>query len=104
PQMSRGGGFGELPEGLAAISAEASGVQLLNLGRNGKRLTAEVPVRSSSPGQAARHNVEATSEAAHAAAGAGDAIGLRAGTPLDAEAIAQLLYENYHLSYVHQDF
>jgi GNAT superfamily N-acetyltransferase len=29
---------------------------------------------------------------------------LKAATPQDAEAIAQLLYENYHLSYVHADF
>ena len=29
---------------------------------------------------------------------------MRAGTPFDAEAIAELLYENYHLSYVHEDF
>jgi N-acetylglutamate synthase-like GNAT family acetyltransferase len=29
---------------------------------------------------------------------------VRAATPEDAEAIAQLLYENYHLSYVHADF
>ena len=104
PLMSRGGGFGPLPEGLAAIEAEARGVQLLNLGRNGKRLTAEVPVRAGAAGEAARHHVEAASGAAPAAAGAEDTIELRAGTPLDAEAIAQLLYENYHLSYVHEDF
>jgi GNAT superfamily N-acetyltransferase len=29
---------------------------------------------------------------------------VRPGTPFDAEAIAELLYENYHLSYVHEDF
>ena len=29
---------------------------------------------------------------------------MRAGTAEDAEAIAQLLYQNYHLSYVHADF
>jgi N-acetylglutamate synthase-like GNAT family acetyltransferase len=29
---------------------------------------------------------------------------VRAATPRDAEAIAQLLYESYHLSYVHADF
>ena len=32
------------------------------------------------------------------------AIDVRAAAPEDAEAIAQLLYENYHLSYVHADF
>ena len=57
PLMSRGGGFGPLPEALAAIGAQAQGVQLLNLGSNVKRLTAEVPVRSSAAGQAARQHV-----------------------------------------------
>jgi GNAT superfamily N-acetyltransferase len=104
PLMSRGGGFGPLPEGLVAIGAQARGVQILNLGSNGKRLTAEVPVSSSGAGVAAGHQVEAASRAGEAVAGAGDPIELRAGTPLDAEAIAQLLYENYHLSYVHEDF
>jgi N-acetylglutamate synthase-like GNAT family acetyltransferase/anti-sigma regulatory factor (Ser/Thr protein kinase) len=104
PLMSRGGGFGPLPEALAAIGAEADGVQLLNLGAGGKRLTAEVPVRSIVAGQAAPHHVDAASRAGPASPGGEDAIELRAGTALDAEAIAQLLYENYHLSYVHEDF
>ena len=104
PQMSRGGSFGPLPEQLAAVTDEAREVQLLNLGRNGKRLTAEVPVSSGATGGAAHHHAEGAARASQSDATTPDLIEVRAGTPLDAEAIAELLYENYHLSYVHEDF
>jgi N-acetylglutamate synthase-like GNAT family acetyltransferase len=104
PLTSCGAHFGALPEPLVALAAEARNVELLNLGSDGKRLTAEVPVRSSGAGPAGRHHVEAAPRRAKAGAGAPEAIEVRAGTPQDAEAIAQLLYENYHLSYVHGDF
>jgi GNAT superfamily N-acetyltransferase/anti-sigma regulatory factor (Ser/Thr protein kinase) len=104
PLMSRGGSFGPLPEELAAVTGDARGVQLLNLGRDGKRLTAEVPVRGSAAGPAAHHHSETAPRAAEAGATTPDLIEVRPGTPFDAEAIAELLYENYHLSYVHEDF
>ena len=47
PLTSAGGDFGPLPEPLAALAPDARNVQLLNLGSDGKRLTADVPVRSS---------------------------------------------------------
>ena len=53
---------------------------------------------------ARRHHIEAAPRRAQAGVEASDAIEVRAATPEDAEAIAQLLYENYHLSYVHADF
>ena len=93
-----------LPEELAALTADARDVQLLNLGRDGKRLTAEVPVHSGSGAHAETHHIDAAPRAAQPGPGAPDLIEVRAGTPFDAEAIAQLLYENYHLSYVHEDF
>jgi N-acetylglutamate synthase-like GNAT family acetyltransferase/anti-sigma regulatory factor (Ser/Thr protein kinase) len=104
PLTSAGGDFGPLPEPLAALAPDAQNVQLLNLGSDGKRLAAEVSVRSRGDGQARRHHVEAGTRRAKAGAETPDAIELRAATPQDAEAIAQLLYENYHLSYVHADF
>jgi GNAT superfamily N-acetyltransferase len=103
PLMSRGGPFGPLPERLAAVTGEAQNVQLLNLGSHGKRLTAEVPVSSSAGAQAAHHHTESAPRAAKTDT-TPDLIEVRAATPLDAEAIAELLYENYHLSYVHADF
>lgn len=104
PLTSAGGDFGPLPEPLAALPPDARNVRLLNLGSEGKRLTAEVSVRSSGDGQAMGHHIEAAPRHAPAGAETPDAIELRAATPEDAEAIAQLLYENYHLSYVHADF
>jgi GNAT superfamily N-acetyltransferase len=104
PLTSAGGEFGSLPEPLAALPPDAHGVLLTNLGSNGKRLTAGVTVRSGGEGPAKWHHIEAAPRRAPAAVEAADAIEVRAGTPQDAEAIAQLLYENYHLSYVHADF
>jgi N-acetylglutamate synthase-like GNAT family acetyltransferase/anti-sigma regulatory factor (Ser/Thr protein kinase) len=104
PLTSAGGDFGALPEPLAALAPNARNVRLLNLGSDGKRLTAEVSVRSSGAEQARRHHIEAAPRRAQAGGQTPDAIEVRAATPQDAEAIAQLLYENYHLSYVHADF
>jgi N-acetylglutamate synthase-like GNAT family acetyltransferase len=104
PLTSAGGDFGSLPEPLAALAPDARNVRLLNLGSDGKRLTAEVTVRSGGAGQARRHHIEAAPRRAQAGVEASDAIEVRTATPQDGEAIAQLLYENYHLSYVHADF
>jgi N-acetylglutamate synthase-like GNAT family acetyltransferase/anti-sigma regulatory factor (Ser/Thr protein kinase) len=104
PLTSAGGEFGSLPEPLAALARDARDVLLTNLGSNGKRLTAEVTVRSGGDGPATYHHIEAVPRRAPAAVEASDPIEVRAATSEDAEAIAQLLYENYHLSYVHADF
>ena len=104
PLTSAGGDLGPLPDPLAALAPDARNVQLLNLGSDGKRLVAEVPVRSSGDGQAWQHHLEATPRRAQAGAEGPDAIDVRGATAQDAEAIAQLLYESYHLSYVHADF
>jgi N-acetylglutamate synthase-like GNAT family acetyltransferase/anti-sigma regulatory factor (Ser/Thr protein kinase) len=104
PLSSAGGDFGPLPEPLAALAPDAQDVRLLNLGSDGKRLTAAVPVQSTSGGNAARHHLEAAPRLAQGGTQTPKAIDVRAATAQDAEAIAQLLYENYHLSYVHADF
>ena len=102
PMLSAGGIFGPLPETLTPIEQEADGVQLLNLGSAGKRLVADVPASSSGDDHARQHHVEEAAPLSRAELP--DAIEVRAATADDAEAIAQLLYENYHLSYVHADF
>jgi anti-sigma regulatory factor (Ser/Thr protein kinase)/N-acetylglutamate synthase-like GNAT family acetyltransferase len=104
PLTSAGGDLGPLPEPLAALAPDARNVRLLNLGSDGKRLTAEVSVRASGAEQARRHHIEAAPRRAQAGGETPDAIEVRAAAPQDAEAIAQLLYESYHLSYVHADF
>lgn len=103
PLTSAGGDFGPPPEPLAALAPDARNIRLLNLGSDGKRLTADVSVRSSEAGHEALHHVEAVPRHAGGEETAG-AIEARAATAEDAEAIAQLLYENYQLSYVHADF
>jgi anti-sigma regulatory factor (Ser/Thr protein kinase)/N-acetylglutamate synthase-like GNAT family acetyltransferase len=100
PLMSAGGVFGPLPEPLARLEPDARSLQLLNLGSAGKRLVADVPAHSSGDGRPGRHHLEAAPPRGETP----DAIEVRAATPDDAEAIAQLLYESYHLSYVHEDF
>jgi N-acetylglutamate synthase-like GNAT family acetyltransferase len=104
PLTSAGGDLGPLPEPLAALARDDATVQLLNLGADGKRLSAEVTVRSGGAGDAGRHHVEAASKRTRTRAEAPEAIEVRSAGHEDAEAIAQLLYENYHLSYVHADF
>jgi N-acetylglutamate synthase-like GNAT family acetyltransferase/anti-sigma regulatory factor (Ser/Thr protein kinase) len=104
PLTSAGAAFGPLPEPLAALAPDARNVLLMNLGSNGKRLAAEVTVRSGGDGHARRHHIEAAPRRAQAEMESSDAIEVRSATPQDGEAIAQLLYENYHLSYVHGDF
>ncbi|HEY6584413.1 MAG TPA: GNAT family N-acetyltransferase [Gaiellaceae bacterium] len=104
PLTSAGGAFGPLPEQLAALATRAQSVQLLNLASDGKRLVADVPVHTDGAAHATGHHLEAAPPPAQAGAETPDAIDVRPATADDAEAIAQLLYENYHLSYVHADF
>jgi N-acetylglutamate synthase-like GNAT family acetyltransferase len=105
PLTSAGGMFGPLPEPLAALAPDAERVLLLNLGSVGKRLAADVPTSSSVERRdGSRRHVEAAPRVAETRDGSASSIEVRAATPEDAEAIAQLLYENYHLSYVHADF
>ena len=104
PLTSAGGDFGPLPEPLDVLVPDAQNVQLLNLGSDGKRLTADVSARTSGDGDGRRHHIEAAPRLAKSREETAGAIEVRAATSQDAEAIAQLLYENYHLSYVHADF
>jgi anti-sigma regulatory factor (Ser/Thr protein kinase)/N-acetylglutamate synthase-like GNAT family acetyltransferase len=104
PLTSAGGDFGPLPEPLAALAPDARSIELLNLGSDGKRLTADVSARTSGDGDGRRHHIEAAPRLAKSREETAGAIEVRAATSQDAEAIAQLLYENYHLSYVHADF
>ena len=84
PLTSAGGDFGPLPEPLAALAPDARNVLLMNLGSDGKRLTAEVTVRSGGDGQARWHHIEAVPRRAPAGVEASDAIEVRAATPQDA--------------------
>ncbi|HEY1317385.1 MAG TPA: GNAT family N-acetyltransferase [Gaiella sp.] len=104
PLRSAGGELGPLPEPLAVLEPDTRNMQLLNLGSNGKRLAAEVPVHSDGLAPAHRHHIAAAPRRARTEAETPEAIAVRAATAEDTEEIAQLLYESYHLSYVHADF
>jgi N-acetylglutamate synthase-like GNAT family acetyltransferase len=105
PLTSAGGDYGPLPEPLAALASDARDVRLLNLGADGKRLTADVPAHcSGNDRHAMRYHSEAAPHLTRASGETAGSIEVRAATEEDAEAIAQLLYDNYHLSYVHADF
>jgi N-acetylglutamate synthase-like GNAT family acetyltransferase len=104
PLTSAGGELGPLPEPLVALERETRNMQLLNLGSDGKRLTAEVHIRSDGHASAHRHHIAAAPRRARTGADEPAAIAVRAAKAEDTEAIAQLLYESYHLSYVHADF
>jgi anti-sigma regulatory factor (Ser/Thr protein kinase)/predicted N-acetyltransferase YhbS len=85
------------PPALARLHGMVGGLRLINLGADGKRLSFVCEVA---------HTASVAPGAAEAPAPTGEAaqIAVRDGRPEDAEPIAQLLYENYALSYVHPDF
>ncbi len=90
----------EGPDELLDLGDAAEDLRLINLGAQGKRLSFLWRTQ---------HAVEhagalAETPAAPVDAMDADGIAVREGTADDAEPIAQLLYENYSLSYVHPDF
>ncbi len=103
PLKSAGGDLGPLPPALAAPAETAEDLRLVNLGAEGKRLTGQLRIPTAA-GRASTHHVEASTRRARGATEAEGAFEIREATVEDAEDIAQLLYENYHLSYVHPDF
>jgi N-acetylglutamate synthase-like GNAT family acetyltransferase len=103
PLTSAGGTAGPLPAPLASLARDADDLRLINLGGEGKRLTAHVRTTTAHP--VADPPPARNEHAPHsAAADLRDAIHIREAGVEDAEGIARLLYENYHLSYVHPDF
>src|SRR5436305_347249 len=102
PLTSAGGTGAPLPAPLASL-ADGQDLRLINLGGDGKRRTAHVRTATAQPDAdlpLAQHE-----RVPHSAAGdLRDAIHVREAGVEHAEGIARLLYENYHLSYVHPDF
>lgn len=96
-------GEGLRPE-LAALARRADGLRLLNLGADGKRITFSKPVSGLLDTGPDAHDFEGARAPAAGDGHVGDEIEIRDAAPEDAEAISQLLYRNYHLSYGHPDF
>ena len=103
PLTSAGGAAGPLPAPLASLAKDADDLRLINLGGDGKRLTAHVRTATAHP--VADPPPARQERVPHAAAAdVRDAIHIREAGVEDAGGIARLLYENYHLTYVHPDF
>ncbi|MGI9116925.1 MAG: ATP-binding protein [Gaiellales bacterium] len=102
PFRRAGGPDGPLPPGLEAAHAIDPETRLVNLAHNGKRLTLHIDVEHGAPitqvGEGAAD--ETRSRGADVAL---DDIEVRDATPDDSTAIAQLLYRNYGLDYVHRE-
>jgi N-acetylglutamate synthase-like GNAT family acetyltransferase len=105
PLISAGGELGPLPPQLASLTADIEDLRLINLGGDGKRLTGQLRTATTTAPAADPPPVPRHERVSHsAAADLRDAIQIREAGARDTEGIARLLYENYHLSYVHPDF
>lgn len=103
PIAAGGDGVGALPPGLAELAGEAHDLRLLNLGIDGKRITFGLPVSAALDTGPDAHEYESPPEPP-AGEDLRERLEIRPAGPEDAEAISQLLYANYHLSYGHPDF
>lgn len=104
PLAAAGGDAGALPPQLQAIAERADGVRLVNLGADGKRLRLAKRVSHVLDTGPEAHDFGAPTAARQHDTGVREHVEVRCAAAADAEAISQLLYENYHLSYGHPDF
>jgi GNAT superfamily N-acetyltransferase len=94
-----------VPDALRDADVEADELQLINLGGEGKRLTAVFPARGVKAADPSAHafGVRARTTPPRAEATA-DEIEIRPVREEEIEAVSRLLYSNYGLSYGHPDF
>ena len=102
PLAAFGGSLGEVPEELAGVDALTDDLRLVNLGRDGKRLSASVPAEGVEPEEL----VALADFAREAPPGdvTADEVEIVEAGPEHAEDISRLLYVNYGLGYGHPDF
>lgn len=102
PITAFGGGLDSIPSELAGIEAMTHDLRLVNLGREGKRLSAAVEASGVTPeehvalAQFARESGESEATA--------DQVEVRNTELNDVEAVSRLLYTNYGLGYGHPNF
>jgi len=104
PLDSAGVGSRALPLELQPIAERTGDLRLLNLGADGKRLTLTQAVSHASDGTAGGHDHDTLSRSGGDGTDVRDELEIREAGRADAEAISQLLYDNYHLTYGHPDF
>ncbi|MDP4604028.1 MAG: GNAT family N-acetyltransferase [Solirubrobacteraceae bacterium] len=102
PIAAFGGGLGSIPPELAQVEAITHDLRLVNLGRDGKRLSTAVEANGVIPqelvafSQFARESGESDATA--------DQIEIQNTAAADVEAVSRLLYTNYGLGYGHPNF
>lgn len=98
---------GRIPPALDRVAAQTSDLRLVSLGADGKRTTAVIAVASAADAPPAAHALDLPPLQAPPAEDTRDQIeirALRADDLAEVEAVSQLLYANYGLTYVHPRF
>ncbi len=103
PLESGDGELGTLPRELSALSPRTDDLLLINLGAEGKRISFRKQVSHALDTGPEAHDFDAPRRSA-SREDTRERVEIRDATAQDAEAISQLLYSNYHLSYGHPDF
>ena len=104
PLAAGGGDLGALPPELASVDSRTDDLRLINLGADGKRISFLKPVVHALPAPLDAHEADPASASRARRDGVAERVAIRDAVPEDSEAIAVLLYENYHLTYGHPDF
>jgi GNAT superfamily N-acetyltransferase len=102
--LTSGSGDEDGPSELDALAQRAEELRLINLGADGKRLSFRKRVSHVVDTGPEAHDFGAPAHAPGADTGIRERVEVRLAGPECAEAISQLLYENYHLTYGHPDF
>lgn len=102
PLAAFGGGLGPVPAELEEVDAMTDDLRLVNLGRDGKRLSASVPAEGVAPEEL----VALADFAREGPPGevTADQVEIVEASAAEAEEISRLLYVNYGLGYGHPDF
>ena len=102
PITSFGGAGAPIPTELAGAAKRTTDLRLVNLGRDGKRLSFAMAAKDAKPANLARFGemMREADTGIHSA----DEVVVRDGNPDDAEAISRLLFANYGLGYGHPEF
>lgn len=102
PVTSFGGGASPVPAELADADASTTDLRLVNLGREGKRLSFAIPApEASSEVLAGYGHLMRSADPTEASS---EDLEIRDSTAEDAEAISRLLFTNYGLGYGHPEF
>lgn len=103
PLASFGGTSGPPPAELAELSESVDDLRLVNLGRDGKRIGFTVTIAAPAPSTSVSADV-VTTPVAPAAPDVRDQIEIRDLRAGEEQAVSDLLYGNYALTYPHPDF